>query len=407
MVDGEHDLLRAVLGVHDGAPVVDTEELMHHRLVRPLRQERRDGIVAAVEHEEERRHVRAAEVEERRVGVVHARDELVGELAGERAHALVAHDGFLFEAEEEGEQRTGVVLEGVGVPLHEVRAPEAVGRHVVLQREVRRRHGHVVGEELLDGLDELVLIGLGQGLDVVLRDDVAEVEPVGAVFGREQLLAQRVYRRRARAHVHEALQVVHPLAWAVAEFVGQVHLVLEEGGLRERRGHGGRRVVVEEQHLHAAHLLDHALDVRRDGLAHIHRGGESNSTATQVEGRLDRHATFERSADLAGVVEVADADGDGPCAGDEEVACDADDQEGDDEAEPVSPRAVVVVLVAPDVEPAGEEEEGAPEHGGHDAEERVEEGDELGEHVGGYPGQEVDGDPHGPQDPLVLEVPPP
>ena len=96
--------------------------------------------------------------------------------------------------------------------------------------------------------------------------------------------------------------MVHPLAWAVADFVGQVHLVLEEGGLRERRRHGGRRVVVEEQHLHAAHLLDHALDVRRDGLAHIHRGGESNSTATQVEGRLDRHATLERSADLAGVV---------------------------------------------------------------------------------------------------------
>ena len=67
VVDGEHDLLGAVLGVHDGAPVVDAEELMHHRLVRPLRQERRDGIVAAVEHEEERRHVRAAEVEERRV----------------------------------------------------------------------------------------------------------------------------------------------------------------------------------------------------------------------------------------------------------------------------------------------------------------------------------------------------
>ena len=172
-----------------------------------------------------------------------------------------------------------MVLECVGIPLHEVGAPQAVGRHVVLQREVRRRHGHVVGKELLDGLDELVLVGFGQGLHVLLRDDVAEVEPVGAVFGREQLLAQRMYRGRARAHVHEALQVVHPLAWAVADFVGQVHLVLEEGGLRERRRHGGRRVVVEEQHLHAAHLLDHALDVRRDGLAHIHRGGESNSTA--------------------------------------------------------------------------------------------------------------------------------
>ena len=71
------------------------------------------------------------------------------------------------------------------------------------------------------------------------------------------------------------------------------------------------------------------------------------------------------------------------------------------------PRAVVVVLVAPEVEPAGHEEEGAPEHGGHDTEEGVEEGNELGEHVGGYPGQEVDRDPHGPQDPLVVEVPPP
>lgn len=49
------------------------------------------------------------------------------------------------------------------------------------------------------------------------------------------------------------------------------------------------RVLVKEEHLHALHLLDHALHVRRDRLPDVHRGVEMWRRAGRARKRIAVH----------------------------------------------------------------------------------------------------------------------
>lgn len=267
----QHDL--AELGPDVGhvaqvdAAVVDAEQVVHHGLVRPLHEQGRDGVLPAVDDQQDGRRVDPAEVEEL-VLLAHAVAHLGGELLGERAVPLVADQRLLLEAQEDGDEALGGALQRVGVPRVRAAAPDAVGGQRHVEREEVRVDDDVVEEVLLDQLDHLVVVGLGEALEGGLLDHVAEEEVVLAVLGLAQLVDEQADGVGVRPHEAQAAQMAHLLAVGVVEAVHEVDLVVEQGRLRDCRRHEGQRLAVQQQDLHLGRRR------RRRALAGRHHLGD-------------------------------------------------------------------------------------------------------------------------------------
>mgnify|MGYP001579891779 CR=1 FL=1 len=122
-----HLLLHVQRVAEPDPPVRDANALVHHRLVRPLGQQGRDGVVSPVEDEEQRRGGRLAEVPQVRL-TVHLVQHLLPELARHPAHALVPHHRPFLERQQHGGEALDVPRERRG------RRREGIGR-VTVERD--------------------------------------------------------------------------------------------------------------------------------------------------------------------------------------------------------------------------------------------------------------------------------
>jgi hypothetical protein len=91
--------------------VRDPEELVDHRLIGPLRQQRRDGVVPPIEDEQQRRRCRPPKLPQVALRVIHLRDEVLPESSSHGRHAFVPDDRALLEREEERRQAFEVAVE--------------------------------------------------------------------------------------------------------------------------------------------------------------------------------------------------------------------------------------------------------------------------------------------------------
>lgn len=93
--------------------IVDTQQLVHHGLVRPLAKERRDGVIAPVENEEQGCWSgRTAEIKQVAIRwVLHGRADFCGQPAASRRHALPPDHWALLQTQQDGHDGAQVVVE--------------------------------------------------------------------------------------------------------------------------------------------------------------------------------------------------------------------------------------------------------------------------------------------------------
>lgn len=160
-----------------------------------------------------------------------------------------------------------VLIPGIGAS-----APYSVVWEAQSQRHEVGVDDEEVGEVFVDSAHDFVVVCFGEAFEGRFLDDVAEVcqalassgaraVPVAqrtyvvfAVLGLPQLFDQVLYRVGRRPHEAEAAEMAHLLALLVVQaaghlsarcsivvgrgcVLGEVDLMVEEGGLRCRRGH--------------------------------------------------------------------------------------------------------------------------------------------------------------------------
>jgi len=142
------------------AVVGDADQLVHHRLVRPLAQQRRHRVVPPVDNQQQRRHIRPPERKQVRVRV-HCAEDGLGDPLGDLGAALVADLRPLLEREQ---QRAHALVQ----PVEDGLLPDATreaGDRADIEMEEVGGDGEVVGEVLVHLLHHLVLVRLRQLLD--------------------------------------------------------------------------------------------------------------------------------------------------------------------------------------------------------------------------------------------------
>lgn len=148
---------------------------MHHRLIRPLRQQRRNRIIPPIQYQQYRGRIRAPPKIKQLVLLPNLVPDLCGQLLRQRAILLIPDQRLLLETQQHREHAVGGPRERVRVPHVGARRPDPALRPAEAQREEVRVDDEVVGEVLLDHADYLVVVGFGETLERGLLDDVAKV----------------------------------------------------------------------------------------------------------------------------------------------------------------------------------------------------------------------------------------
>mmetsp|Transcript_21447 Transcript_21447/g.55202 ORF Transcript_21447/g.55202 Transcript_21447/m.55202 type:complete len:314 (-) Transcript_21447:240-1181(-) len=209
-VGGEDDLAELVLHsghlAHVYARVGDAHQLVHHRLVGPLVEERRNGILAPVDDEQQRRHLLVAEGEELRLALDRARHLLRDLLRQLRVRLVPDRRAQLEREQQPDESRVHAIEE----QLVEARAAQADdGWHV--EREELGIDGEVVTVHLLHLLHHLMLVRLCELVDHTLACNPSEEDVVLAIPCVAQRGADAANVLGGRADEVDRLQVWHPV----------------------------------------------------------------------------------------------------------------------------------------------------------------------------------------------------
>mmetsp|Transcript_16320 Transcript_16320/g.41842 ORF Transcript_16320/g.41842 Transcript_16320/m.41842 type:complete len:264 (-) Transcript_16320:105-896(-) len=225
------------------------KQVVHHGLVGPLHQQRRDRVVAAVHQQQHR----PAAPPKQLAALLHDIDPhgLRKQLTHFRVF-LVADDGLALQGEEAGNQAVGHLAdEGA-----HVRLPARGDARLDVEGEQLRRKREDVCVEDLHLPHHLVVIRIRQRLQLRVLERVGEEQVVLCVQRGRQLLGKDVDVLLGGPHKHEGAQVGQRVARLCAlQLLKQEYLLGKHLTLGVHQGHDARRVSVQQQNLHARHTL--------------------------------------------------------------------------------------------------------------------------------------------------------
>ena len=154
--------------------VADTKQLVNHALVRPLREQGRDRVIASIQYQKHRRRVCPAEVEQ----LLLLRDDVADfacQLLGHETVPFVSDQGLLLQRQQSRDQPLGRASQGVGIPQLRATPPYFCLRICQVEREEIWIDDDVIGKVLLHRSYNLVVVCLSEAFQGGLAHDVAKI----------------------------------------------------------------------------------------------------------------------------------------------------------------------------------------------------------------------------------------
>mmetsp|Transcript_20708 Transcript_20708/g.60519 ORF Transcript_20708/g.60519 Transcript_20708/m.60519 type:complete len:232 (+) Transcript_20708:1086-1781(+) len=211
----------------DDSVVVQPQELMHHGLVGPLGEERRHGVIHAIQNQQQWAFLACKVIYAVALNMpLHFMRNLGGSL---RVFLEANMPWFDFHRQKHREDALDGLAEEGGARSPGQGATEIQGQQVLV-------HGHKICVHFVDLLDDLVVIGFREPLQQGSGHDVAEEKVVLLELGIGELPHQHGDVCLSWPHKHSRLEVRHGLVHG-PNLLHEEEVLLEDLGLAVHVGY--------------------------------------------------------------------------------------------------------------------------------------------------------------------------